>query len=458
MAPVAKVGGLADVVLGLSRELLKQGHCVEVVLPKYDHINYGPIERVAEVESYYDEIWHKNTLWEGMICDVPVLIIEDHSPKKFFSRGTVYGCVDDVDRFLYFSRAALQCLLNTGRKPDVLHLHDWHAAACAPLANKLGFDSAKVILTIHNIEHQGLTDRKALEKVELETTGLEDDSRPGTFNLLKGGIIYANQVVTVSPRYAQEVLTKEGGRGLDGTLRRHSHKFHGVLNGIDTTYWNPATDPLLPIGFESGSPKRKACKRALQQRMALSDEDRPIVGCVTRLVPQKGLGLIKHTLKQTIKMGGQFVLLGSSPIPEIQHEFEQLRHSLRCNPHASLCLHHREDLAHLIFAGSDMLIVPSLFEPCGLTQLIALRYGSIPIVRRTGGLADTIRDIDDDTPGNGFCFDYPDTQGVNYALNRALKTWKKQPKIWKELISNGMNADHSWKQPTQRYLQLYTAN
>lgn len=485
LAPVAKVGGLGDVVLGLSRELQRQGSRVEVIIPKYDIIEYEGVDDLAVIDdtltTTYDGKVYSNTVWSGRVLGVPVFFIEPHHPADFFQRGCFYACPDDIDRFLYFSLAALDFIQRRGALPDIIHNHDWHTAVLGPLCRCLcprrhqpaAPCPTRLVFTVHNVQYQGLCSAHDLEKVGLNssklptTNDLFDDHRPGIVNLVKGGIAYADFITTVSPRHAHEVMTTEGGLGLDATFRQYRDKFIGILNGLDYGYWNPATDPYLPANFSSstddkdGNPlsNKGLCKEALRQRTKLADGHRPIVACIARLVPQKGIELIKHAIDHTVALGGQFVLLGSSPIPEIDKEFHRILEATADNPHVFLILQHFEDLAHLIFAGSDMFIVPSVFEPCGLTQLIALRHGTIPIVRHTGGLADTIVDVDDPAhpfeKSNGFVFDDLETQSFDGAIDRAFKLWFQQPEKWRQLVINGMNMDFSWKESAKQYLDVY---
>jgi starch synthase len=266
------------------------------------------------------------------------------------------------------------------------------------------------------------------------------------------------------------VLTPIGGRGLDKTLLEYKSKFAGIINGIDYSYWNPEIDRYLPAHFSAREMPankkdrhtldRKAyVKKILRERLMLAELHKPIVGCIARLVPQKGIALIKHAIKYSLEHNGQFVLLGSSPIPSINNEFHELRHLYSDDPNVHLILHHQEELAHLIYAGSDMFIVPSIFEPCGLTQMIALKYGTIPVVRKTGGLADTIFDVDysgkkiEET--NGYTFDFPDAAGIESALSRAFDCWFHDPDKWRHLVINGMHIDFSWNIPSNAYLEIY---
>lgn len=484
LAPLAKVGGLADVLLGLSREQSWKGHDVDIIIPKYDCIDNNEIRDLSifenALESYYEGKWYLNTIWIGWVENLKVYFIEPHHPRHFFHRGCFYGCDDDIERYLYFSRTAMEFLFKKQIQPDVIHIHDWQTAAVAPLYTTmyqpLGYTRPKIIFTIHNIEYQGKCSPSDIEKIGLDSEvlfvpeQLQDNEDPKLINLLKGGIVHANFITTVSPNYAKEVLTVEGGRNLHTTLAKYENKFAGILNGIDYSYWNPEVDRYLPAHYSSreipankkdfNTLDRKAfIKMTLRERLALASDHKPIVGCITRLVPQKGLELIKHALKYTVEHHGQFILLGSGPIPEINAAFHEIKHRYEDNPNIYLFLQHHEELAHLIFAASDMFIVPSLFEPCGLTQMIALKYGSIPIVRKTGGLADTIFDVDFSgkplEQANGYTFDFPDQIGVESALSRAFDCWFHDPDRWRKLMVNGMNIDFSWNHPADLYLNIY---
>ncbi len=484
LAPIAKVGGLADVVLGLSREQSWKGHDVDIIIPKYDCLDSNQIRDLSidyiDLMSYYEGKWFHNTVWVGWIENIKVFFIEPHHPRFFFNRGCFYGCDDDVDRYLYFSRAALEFIHKKQIQPDILHLHDWQTAAVAPLYKALyrplGLTNPKVVFTFHNIEYQGKCSPQDLVKIELNVTQdgiaekLQDNFQPQTMNLLKGGIVFADYVTTVSPGYAKEVQTSLGGRGLEKTVIQYASKFKGILNGIDYSYWNPEIDRYLPAHFSSREmpankkdhntiDKKAFIKMKLREELLLSEDYKPLIGCVTRLVPQKGIELIKHALEFTIANGGQFVLLGTSPTRSIHEEFHALKDHYANHPEVSLIMQHQEMLAHKIYAASDMFIVPSIFEPCGLTQMIALKYGSIPVVRKTGGLADTIFDVDYSgksfPEANGYTFDFPDKTGIESALKRAFDCWFKDNERWRKMMINAMNIDFSWSKPCGEYLEIY---
>ncbi|XP_021722897.1 probable starch synthase 4, chloroplastic/amyloplastic isoform X2 [Chenopodium quinoa] len=476
MAPVAKVGGLGDVVTGLGKALQKKGHLVEIILPKYDCMQYDLIHNLraldVEVESYCDGQLYKNKIWIGTVEGLPVYFIEPYHPDKFFWRGEFYGENDDFKRFSFFSRAALELLLQAGKKPDIIHCHDWQTAFVAPLYWDLytskGLNSARICFTCHNFEYQGTAPAPELASCGLDVYQLnrpdrmQDNSAHDRINAVKGAVVFSNIVTTVSPTYAQEVRSPEGGRGLHSTLNSHSKKFIGILNGIDTDTWNPATDSRIEVQYNSSDLQGKAAnKQALRRRLGLllSDSTRPLVGCITRLVPQKGVHLIRHAIYRTIELGGQFVLLGSSPVHHIQREFEGIASQFQNDDNVRLILKYDELLSRSIYAASDIFIIPSIFEPCGLTQMIAMRYGAIPIARKTGGLNDSVFDVDDETIPpefrNGFTFLSPDEQGFNGALDRAIQYYKNDRESWEHLVQKVMNMDFSWESSAEQYEELY---
>ncbi|EOY27767.1 Starch synthase 4 isoform 2 [Theobroma cacao] len=437
MAPVAKVGGLGDVVTGLGKALQKKGHLVEIVLPKYDCMQYDRIRDLraldVTVESYFDGKLFQNKVWVGTVEGLPVYFIEPHHPNKFFWRGQCYGEHDDFKRFSFFSRAALELLLQAGKKPDIIHCHDWQTAFVAPLYWDLyapkGLNSARICFTCHNFEYQGSASASELASCGLDVQQLnrpdrmQDNSANDRVNPVKGAIVFSNIVTTVSPTYAQEVRTAEySANDLQGKAEN---------------------------------------KAAMRRHLGLSsaDDRQPLVGSITRLVPQKGMHLIRHAIYRTLEMGGQFVLLGSSPVAHIQREFEGIANQFQNHDHIRLILKYDESLSHYIYAASDMFIIPSIFEPCGLTQMIAMRYGSVPIARQTGGLKDSVFDVDDDTIPhqfqNGFTFMTPDEQGVNSALERAFNLYKHDKASWQRLVQKDMNIDFSWDSSASQYEELY---
>ncbi|CAI5509110.1 unnamed protein product [Closterium sp. Naga37s-1] len=441
MAPVAKVGGLGDVVTSLSRATIELGHRVEVVLPKYDCLKY---DQVQGLEARGDFLWGGTRwlVWHGRVEGIPVHFLEPES--GLFWVGCIYGRKDDAARFGTFCHAALEFLLQTGRSPDLLHCHDWSSAPVAWLQREqysgYGGGNARTVFTIHNLEFGQDMIGRAMAACDMATT--------------------------VSPTYAAEVSGH-------AAVAAHRAKFHGILNGIDPDLWDPMGDPFLPMKYSSAEvvEGKQAAKAELRARLNLRSftpsEDRPLVGIVTRLTAQKGIALIKHALWRTLDRGGQVVLLGSAPDGRVQGEFEALARDLGRShgDMARLWLTYDEPLSHLIYAASDMILVPSIFEPCGLTQLVAMRYGAVPVVRKTGGLRDTVMDVDSEEDrqraaergmeANGFSFEGADAAGVDYALNRAISGWYDGREWWQGLARRVMEQDWTWNRPALDYLELY---
>ncbi|HPB73769.1 MAG TPA: glycogen synthase GlgA [Chromatiaceae bacterium] len=475
MAPVAKVGGLGDVVFGLTRELAIRGNHVEIILPKYDNLRY---DHIYELHVAFQDLWVPwyegaihCTVYFGFVHDRKCFFIEPHSPDNFFNRGAIYGFNDDLLRYAFFSRAAMEFLFKAGKHPDIIHCHDWQTALVPlflfEIYQHLGMTHPRVCLTIHNFKHQGVTGQELLRATGLgrpehffDYSRLRDNHNPHALNLLKGGIVYANFTTTVSPRYAFE--TRDGGQGfgLEPTLHTHHLKYGGVVNGIDYDVWNPEVDRYLPVRYGLDTLDGKYDnKRALRHRFLLADNAKPIIAFIGRLDPQKGLELVRHAIFYSLEHGAQFVLLGSSPDARINADFWGLKRMLNDSPDCHLEIGYDEELSHLIYAGADMLLVPSQFEPCGLTQLIALRYGTIPVVRAVGGLADTVYDKDySHRPlheRNGYVFENYDQPGLESALGRAIACYYQHPDHFRELMKNAMRSDYSWNIPGMDYLNIY---
>jgi starch synthase len=324
----------------------------------------------------------------------------------------------------------------------------------------------RVCYTLHNVGYQGRAGRHVLREVGLEPEalmtrdGLQDDGDPQTANLMKGGVVYADFVTTVSPRYAWEVQHTEQGMGLQRTLQLHASKFGGILSGIDYEAWNPETDPYLAQTYCAETLQRKARnKTALRRRLGLEDAARPVVAVVSRLDRHKGPELMRHAAGVALREGAQFVLLGSSQEPALNEEFGALAGELGDSPHCHLAITYDEELAHQVYGGADIIVVPSRYEPCGLTQMIGMRYGVVPVVRWVGGLADTVFDANysDRTfhERNGYVFGDYSPGGLESALRRAVALWFRFPEYFRQLRLNGMAQDHSWNRPGQRYLEVF---
>jgi starch synthase len=475
IAPAAKVGGLADVVYGLSRELEVRGNAVEVILPKYDCIWY---DQIWGLTRSYEDLWVPwyggaicCTVWFGFVHGRKVFFIEPHSQDNFFNRGVFYGQHDDVLRFTFFSRAALEFLLKSGKRPDIIHCHDWQTAPVPVLLYEvyqaLGMDRQRVCFTVHNFRHQGLTGAywvwaAAVGRPEhfFDHTRMGDNHHHGALNLMKGAIVYSNFVNTVSPHHAWEARFTDQGCGLQPTLDVHQGKFGGVLNGCDYQMWDPQTDGELVQNYSVETLDRKyANKDALRERLMMRKEFKPLVAYVGRLDHQKGVQQIRHALFYSLWNGAQFVLLGSSPDESIQRDFWQLKHELNDSPDCHIELGYNAQLARLIYAGADMIVQPSLYEPCGLTQLMALRYGTVPVVRAVGGLVDTVFDRDhSDKPAderNGYLFEHPNDEALESAMSRAIGLWYDYPADFRQLMVSGMRYDFSWNRPGEHYMNIY---
>ncbi|MDD5036564.1 MAG: glycogen synthase GlgA [Methylococcaceae bacterium] len=475
IAPAAKVGGLADVVFGLSNELELRGNHVEIILPKYDCLRYDHIWGLCET---YNDLWVPwfggaihCTVFFGFVHGRKCFFIEPHSADNFFNRGCIYGFKDDALRFAFFTRAALEFMWKTGKNPEIIHCHDWQTALVPVLLYEiyqhLGLRHPRVCFTIHNFKHQGVVGAQLLHATGLNRPEfyfhydrMRDNKNPHALNLMKAGLVYSNFTTTVSPRHAIEAKDQGQGFGLEPTLHIHHSKFGGVVNGVDYSFWNPEIDPLIPVHYTADCIEGKyENKRALRQRLMLADNEKPIVAFVGRLDPQKGLELVRHALFYTLQRGGQFVLLGSGPEAQINNYFWSLKHQLNDNPDCHIEVGFNEELSHLIYAGSDIMVVPSRFEPCGLTQLISMRYGSIPVAREVGGLADTVVDKDFSWKPlherNGYLFRDYDGPGLESALGRAISCYYEYPEHFRELIKNAMRYDYSWKNPGQDYLNIY---
>jgi starch synthase len=474
-APVVQAGGLGEVVYGLSRELEIRGHAVEIVLPKYDCMRYGEIYGLCVAYEHLLVPWYSGaipcTVWFGFVHGRKCYFIEPHSPDNFFARSAVYGSDDDVTRYAFFAKAAMEFLLQAGKRPDVIHCHDWQTALVPVLLYELyqqaGMEHQRVCLTVHNFRHQGICGEEVLWATGLQhperyfdDTRLRDNFDPGALNLLKGGIVFANFVTTVSPQHAWEVLYTDQGMGLGHTLHVHRGKFGGILNGVDYDLWNPEIDRYIPHTYSlDGLDHKYGNKHALRRRLWLGDDFKPIVAYVGRLDEQKGVHLIRHTAFYALAQGAQFVLVGSGTSPAINEEFWRLKWQLSDHPDCHLELGYDPELAHLVYAGSDLVVMPSMYEPCGLTQLIAARYGTVPIVRAIGGLCDTV--FDHDHAGrpahdrNGYVFHQVDTMALESAMARAIGLWHAYPWQFRQLMVNGMHADYSWAPAGHHYLNVY---
>ncbi|NEQ70260.1 MAG: glycogen synthase GlgA [Symploca sp. SIO2D2] len=475
-APVIKAGGLGDVVYGLSRGLEVQGHCVEIILPKYDCMRY---DHIWGLHDAYRELWvpwyggaiHCSVYcgWvHGQVC----FFIEPHSQDNFFNRGCYYGCNDDNMRFAFFSKAALEFLLQSNKRPDVIHCHDWQTGLVPVMLFEMykyhGMEHQRVCYTIHNFKHQGIGGTETLwatglnqESYYFHYDRLQDNFNPFAINYMKGGIVYSNYVNTVSPHHAWEAHHTDIGCGLGHTLHLTQDKFAGILNGIDYKMWNPELDSYIPYHYAKDNLADKTLnKKALRERLLIQQADKPLIAFIGRLDAQKGVHLVHHALYYALSREAQFVLLGSATEPGINSRFWHEKNYLNNHPDCHLELGFNEELAHLIYAGADMIVVPSNYEPCGLTQMIGLQYGTVPIVRAVGGLVNTVFDRDYEQTKhpeerNGYVFHQTDNYALESAMNRAIQLWYQEPEEFSKLVIQGMEYDYSWNHPVEEYLGVY---
>lgn len=461
--PYVKTGGLADVIGALPRALRRLGHDVRVVLPRYKSIDTERW-RLRTVVSNLPVPMNQatelvNVLEAPPSEDVPFYFIDS---EHYFQREKLYGYNDDGERFILFCRAALEFTRHINWAPDVVHCHDWHTAIIPNWTKTVYRDDPYLnktasVYTIHNLAYQGIFGYRILEVAGVAEEGFLYPEVPELANvvdLMGRGIIYADVVSTVSPRYAREILTPAFGERLDPILRERKDRLYGILNGIDTVEFDPAADTHIAAHFDAFSLEdRPSNKRALQEQTRLPvDACVPLLGIISRLTDQKGFDLLDQIAIPLIEQGVQLVVSGTGD--QHYHSMFQ-RLAARYPQQVSVNLTFNVEMSQRIYAGSDMVLMPSRFEPCGLTQMLAMRYGSIPVVHRTGGLADTVKEFDPaSNSGNGFSFDRYDPFHLFAAIVRAIEVYKF-PHIWQDLMQRAMLADYSWDASAEQYVALY---
>jgi starch synthase len=462
MVPYAKTGGLADVAGSLPKALAALGHQVDCFLPYYGQIDpkkfdITPITRLSVPLG-------SSTLTAtlDMTCLSPGVHVHLVGNDHFFHRDHLYGdehgdYPDNAERFGFFCSAVLEALQHLDRQPEVFHINDWQTALI-PVYMKAYEDPQlpriPTIFTIHNLAYQGTFSREVLPLLGLGPEYFTMDTLEfwGEVNLMKGGLVFATVLNTVSEQYSREIQTKEYGYGLEGVLRQRKDDLFGILNGLDYHEWNPSTDPEIPARYDATSWKRKAQnKDALQKEVGLPPSPNiPLIGMITRLADQKGLDILSDALDHLLGLDLQLVLLGTGD-PRYHQLFQDVGSTHPDKISVSLRFDPR--LARTIYAASDLFLMPSRYEPCGLGQMISMRYGTIPIVRRTGGLADTVVDFDGHH-GNGFSFQEYDATALIATVERALDIYCNQDQ-WASLIRTAMAADFSWERSAQQYIELY---
>ena len=467
VAPFAKTGGLADVTGSLPQELKRQGHDVRIIMPFYKTVAKGDflIRKIRKsVEVPLGGTLHKGLLRHTLLADIPVYLLEN---KELFNRDYIYGSPDEdypdnPRRFAFFCRGVLELLRRMDYRPDVIHCHDWQTALIPLLlkyeyARDPFFADMATIFTIHNLAYQGVFPAASLDEMGLDSSYLDIGKVEyyGKVNLMKGGILAADLINTVSESYCEEILTDEQGCGLDGVLLTRRDALSGILNGIDYSEWDPATDREIFRNYSASAPAGKAAdKKALQKLLGLEqDAQIPLVGMVSRMIAQKGFDLIGPLLPDFAAGELQLAVIGSG-----EAKFVKMFDDIRAKGAGNIALHDGFDaaLARKVYAGSDIFLMPSHFEPCGLGQMIALRYGAVPVVRKTGGLKDSIVDEKDNgREPDGFSFDEYTPAALWKALTRALQAYRNK-EGWKKIMRRGMNCDFSWKQSAAKYEGLYS--
>ena len=465
--PFVKTGGLGDVMYALPRELVRLNCDVRVILPRYACIPQKYQDRMIYRGEFYMDLGQTGRqYYVGImeyICDGVVYDFIDN--QEFFSSGNPYvNLVDDIPKYCFFSKAALAALNYMDWIPDIVHCHDWQAALVPVYLRTLFKDSpvgrAKSILTIHNLRFQGIYNIPTIQYwsgLPKEAFGMGALQQEWVdANMLKGGLAYADRITTVSGTYAWEIQTSEYGEGLENHLRYHSGKLRGIVNGIDYGMWNPATDPALAENYSLGNvlDHKMANKLALQRELGLEeDAGKFVIGLISRLTNQKGLDLVSAIIPQVMDGNTQVVVLGTG---DKQYEDTFRYYEGAYKGSFCACIQYDESRAHRIYAGADALLVPSRFEPCGLTQLNAMHYGTLPIVRETGGLKDTVEPYNEFTgDGNGFTFDRYDAGLLLDAVNRAKTLYFTNRYHWDEVVQRDMDKDVSWTNSAWQYKNLY---
>jgi starch synthase len=460
LAPFVKVGGLADVSHSLPRALAGLGHQIGVVLPLYggiDRVRHGVHRRRdPPIRFVFDGEERQVSVYRSRLGRVTVwLLANDH----YFGADAVYtGSDEDAHRFAFFSRAAHLWSERVSPEPDVIHVNDW-PTALLPVYQRLDprANRRPVVLTVHNLAYQGLFPRALLARIGLPDSWFRLDGVEfyGKINYLKGGLITAERLTTVSPTYAREIRSESLGAGLDGLLRARASALAGIRNGIDEFEWDPERDPALRVAF---SPARLAGKAKnkmyLQRELGLEEDPRsPLFAAIGRLVPQKGFDLVLEAFDRMRERGLQLVVLGSGDDRSLEPFRDRLPRFSRI---LSVQRGFQDELGRRIYASADLFLMPSRYEPCGLGQMIALRFGTLPIVRATGGLVDTIRDLDENREsGNGFVFEEASGSALAGAMERAMRHHRDSPELWKRWVRRAMREDFSWGHSAQRYVRVY---
>lgn len=461
--PFTKTGGLGDVAFALPKELIKQGIDARVMIPK--DFNTPPNLAGAEkmvYETHFKFGWRSAYMGisELKYDTVPYYFIDN---EQYFKRGQLYGHFDDGERYSYFIRAVLESIQYLDFKPDVIHLNDWHTGMIPLLIKRKHYDdeflnNIKTVFTIHNLKYQGIFDKSFMpDMFNMNEDAYHDGSISfnGSINFMKAGINYADVVTTVSPSYAYEILHPFYGENLEWDLGQRQEYLKGIVNGIDYSFYNPATDPYLHKNYDVNSIDLKVQnKLRLQELLGLEiDPEVPLIAIVSRLVDMKGLDLMEHVIQEIFDENIQMVVLGKGDA-HFENMFKY--YAQRYPQRMRVFVEFNEALAQQIYSAGDIFLMPSKIEPCGIGQMVALRYGTIPVVRETGGLRDTVVPYNEFSgEGNGFSFANYNAHEMLFKIKEALDCYRHQKDIWNQLMKQAMEADHSWEKSAQSYIELY---
>lgn len=455
--PFAKSGGLGDVIGSLPKAFPPDQTDVRVIIPKYECIPNEYVKQFKFLDLFYVHVGDQDQyvgIFEYKIDNVTFYFIDN---EYYFKRPGLYGYYDEAERFIYFCRAVLECIPYIDFYPDILHCHDWQTALIPYLFKEQyqwHYQNTKTVFTIHNLKYQGVygfSDIANIINLDYFPTTMEFYK---DVNFMKGALYTADLVTTVSPTYAEEIKDPYFGEHLDGVIRDIDYKEIGILNGIDDSEYNPQTDPHIWENFTTSYAKKMDNKRALQEHMNLPvDENKPIITMITRLTEQKGLDLVSAVIHEILQMELQFIVLGTGDAG-YENMFREVAYSYPDKMRA--CITFDEDLSRKLYAGSDMFLMPSKFEPCGLSQMIAMRYGCIPIVRETGGLKDTVTYFNPATgEGNGFSFATYNAHDMLFTTQKAVGLYYDHKDDWKKLTHNALKSDFNWKKSADIYLYHY---
>ncbi len=471
VVPYAKTGGLADVAGSLPKFVKKLGSDVKVFMPKYYSVdefkfNLSYADFIGEFKVRVGGFPHSAWIYHGKMPDSDVDIYFIHNPH-FFHRHSIYtNDWDEDERFIFFQKAVIETIQRLGWKPDIFHINDWQTSLI-PLLIKENykwdrmFAHTSTLLTIHNVGYQGVFGKQAAERAEIKPE-LYAPGGPvehnGAVNFLKAGILYSEVINTVSETYAKELLTPEYGAGMEDVLSYRSADLFGIVNGVDYSIWNPETDSHIPYHYSINnlSGKLKNKKFLLEKTGINFDPDIPLIGIVSRLVSQKGFDIIEEALGDLMNINAQWIILGSGE-SRYENLFSELTRSVPFK--VGTYIGYNNALAHLIEAGADIFLMPSRYEPCGLNQIYSLKYGTVPVVRKTGGLADTVQDWNEYNSygletGNGFSFNDYKAYALVHAVKRATNDFHNKP-VWNKIIRNGMTKNYSWEESASKYNLLY---